>query len=320
MNLETLSAFSTQLQKEAVDPRGIMRGVGHFLSETPARTALLGAAGGALAGGTSSDDHLSGALGGAWRGALAGGMVGGLGRVYRDARLLNPQLGGVASVAKHVGGELADFGKRTVHGLTGKLDPSQIGMASSRTALKEGDLLLRRTQDQLRHVTDPAERKQLIDSTLESVRASRAAGREGDRAIELGVTNLPGTVKSLLTGKNRGETAKYLGKQMIGGGGLLGTAMGVGLPLGFGAYDLAQGDESASGGRSVPQKLVNLGVSTATGGLMGGMPVGSQLAAQMGLDQLVMPKVMDVTKSITRRSAQPVQAAPGEGPGRLPVT
>jgi hypothetical protein len=154
---------------------------------------------------------------------------------------------------------------------------------------------------------------------MESVRAARKAGQEGERAIELGVTSLPGTVKALV-GKDRGEAARYLGKQMIGGGGATGVLMGVGLPLGFGAYDLVQGDESGSGGRTIPQKLVNIGAGTATGALMGGMPLGSQLAAQMGIDQLVMPKVMDVTKNLTRRSAQPVPVDPGEGPGRLPVT
>lgn len=199
------------------------------------------------------------------------------------------------------------------------MDPSKIGITSSGSSLREGNLLLRRAQDQLQHVSDPSARKKIVDSVLESVRSARQSGQAGDRAVELGVTSLPGTLKAL-AGKNRGEAAKYLGKQMIGGGGPAGVIMGVGLPLGFGAYDLAQGDESASGGRTVPQKLVNIGAGTATGALMGGMPMGSQLAAQMGLDQLVMPKVMDVTKNLTRRSTQPVPVAPGEGPGRLPVT
>jgi hypothetical protein len=322
MNLETFNAFSAQLQKEAAAvPLSFARGVGRFLSEAPAQTALISSLGGAAVGAAQNEDNrLGGALGGAWRGALAGGLAGGLGRTYRDARLLNPQLGGVRAVAKHVGGELADFGRRTIHGLTGAYNPAEIGMTSTRSALKEGDLLLRRAQDQLKHVTDPAERQQILDSAMASVRAAREAGLQGDKAIEMGVTSLPGTVKALASGKTRGDAAKYLGKQMIGGGGPAGVLMGVGLPLGFGTYDLMQGDESASGGRSIPQKLVNLGAGTATGAFMGGMPMGAQFAAGMGIDKFVMPKVLDVTKNITSRSAQPVASAPGEGPGRLPVT
>lgn len=321
MNLETLNAFSAQLRKEAAAPLSLMRGVGRFLSETPAHTALLSSLGGAAVGAYQNDDNrLGGALGGAWRGALAGGLVGGLGRTYRDARLLNPTLSGGRALASHVGGELADFGKRTVHGLTGAYNPAEIGVASTQAAKKETRLLGARLKDQLQHVTDPAERASLIDAARTSIKSVREGGRAGDKAIQMGVTNLPGTVKALASSKTRGEAAKYLGKQMIGGGGLAGTAMGVGIPLGFGAYDLMQGDESASGGRTVPQKLVNLGVGTATGAMMGGMPMGSQFAAQMGIDQLVMPKVLDATKKLTSRSAQPVTSAPGEGPGRLPVT
>ena len=322
MNLETLSAFSTQLQKEAAAaPLSLARGVGRFLSETPAQTALLSSLGGAAMGAYQNDDNrIGGALGGAWRGALAGGMIGGAGRVYRDARLMNPTLSGGRALAKHMGGELADFGRRTVHGLTGAYNPAEIGMTSTQAAKKETRLLGARLKDQLQHVTDPAERANLIDAARTSIKSVREGGRAGDKAIAMGVTHLPGTVRGLASSKTRGDTAKYLGKQMIGGGGLMGTAMGVGVPLGFGAYDLMQGDESASGGRTVPQKIVNLGVGTATGAMMGGMPMGSQLAAQMGIDQVVMPKVLDATKKLTSRSAQPVTSAPGEGPGRLPVT
>jgi hypothetical protein len=324
MKLEVLEAFSAHLAKEAAEPLSLARGVGRFLSRNPAATAALGSLGGAAMGAYESDGEnvVGGALGGAVRGAVAGGMTGYLGRVYRDARLLNPGMGGGEAFARRLGGSVKNFGKRTVHGLTGMLNPAEAGMQSTLHAKDQARLVSKRLIDEMKYTSDPAARRKLMDDAREEIAGLYRAGKEGDQAIAMGVTHLPGTIKGLASKETRGETAKYLGKQMIGGGGALGTVMGVGIPLGFGAYDVMQGDESATGGRTVPQKFVNLGVTTATGGMMGGMPVGAQLVAQTGIDKLVMPKVMETTNRLVHPRTAVSGEAPvsGESPGRLPVT
>lgn len=294
MNRETFHAFSDEIEKLAAMPASLVR-AGRFLSESPGRTALLGAGLGAAAGAATADegDRLHGALRGALGGAAVGGAAGGAGRAYRDTHLLSPtplSTGqAIAGTAKRLGEGVVRFGKRQIHGLTGAFaDPAQTGIRSSVEAARKTDLVQKRLADRLKDVSDPAKAQKLREAAHSEVSRLKEWGEQGDRALKAGVTSLPGVVRGLATKGKRLETVKALGHEMTGGGGLMsmGGALGVGLPLATGAADLARGDESAQGGRTLAQKAVNVGTNVGMGALTAGMPFGAQMIAGSAADAL----------------------------------
>lgn len=100
-------------------------------------------------------------------------------------------------------------------------------------------------------------------------------------SVRAGITNLPGIAKGLV--RQPKETLKAVGREALSGG-RTGLALGVGVPVALAAPDLAHGDESAQGGRSLRQKVVNLGSGIVGGTLTAGVPVVPQLIGSTGID------------------------------------
>ena len=301
MKLDAIKAFRSALEKEASP----FRAVGRFLSESPMRTALLGAGVGAAGGALTAQpgEGAEGALRGAIGGAVLGGTVGGAGRAFRDTRLLaNRPLGlgeTIAETGRRLGHGLEQGVKRQIHGLTGAYaDPAQTGIRSSHTAAQRVRLLEARARDQLRGA-NPDQAAKIRSALAESIAAAQEEGRQGDAALRAGVTSLPGVVRGL-AGPNRLETLKALGREATGHGGLLslGGTLGVGLPVVSGAADIAAGDESAAGGRSLAQKVVGAGTNVGVGALTSGMPFLSGMAITGAADTLgqalARPKLREV--------------------------
>ena len=246
-----------------------------LLRHTVPTSAAIGAGLGALGGAAGNkEDRFHGALRGAVLGGVSGAAARGLGGAIHDAHLLNPY----ASTTKTVIGGMrramqapVHFAKRQVHGLTGAYAdrPGDIGLRSSATAEKKIDLLRRRHHalggDAAAHT--------------EAIKALREEGRRGDAALKHGLTHLPGLARGLA--KHPKETAKALLHEV---GGARGAAFSVGIPLALSAPDIARGDESAKGGRSMRQKLVGLGTNIAGGAVTAGLPILPQLAGAVAID------------------------------------
>jgi hypothetical protein len=155
---------------------------------------------------------------------------------------------------------LSDFAKRQAHGFTGKFQGS---------------------------MTAPLERKREL-LKLRGADPSKVLGVTEDlarrqRSMKAGITSIPGLAKGLV--KAPGTTAKSLYRE--GMGGKKGLAFAVGLPAAMAAPDLAKGDESATGGRTVGQKLLRHGGSTAGFMLAGGLPIIPQMMALGQADKLI---------------------------------
>jgi hypothetical protein len=177
------------------------------------------------------------------------------------------------------------FGQRQVHGFTGAYskDPGKIGLRGTARSLEKKKLLDARLKDRLKGVKSEAKREKLLKKHEDKIKDLMNEGRLGDRSLEAGVTSLPGIAKGLV--KHPKKTLKSVWSETTGGGSGLGTTMAVGLPVLASAPELAKGDESAQGGRSMNQKLVGLGTAVGGGMLTAGLPVLPQLAAGIGLDE-----------------------------------
>jgi len=261
---------------------GLGRNLGRSIAESPTRTALLGAGVGAAHGYATRGEGESGssaALRGGLRGAAIGGGAGLLGRRYQDTRLLDPSLSGgqaIGATAKSIGRSVKNFGARQLHGLTGAYADraGDIGLRSSATAEKEIDLLRRRAASK---TMTPA-----AASSLEAqIASARSAGQHGDAALAAGITSVPGVARGLTTAP--GRTLRAMGSEIMSGG-RTGAMLGVGLPVAMSVPDLARGDESATGGRSMRQKLVGLGSGVTAGALTSGLPVIPQIASSMAFE------------------------------------
>lgn len=283
-----------------------------FLSKSPARTALIGSGIGAAAGAIKAPpEEREGAIfRGALQGAALGGAAGGIGRGVRDYRLLNPKKKGLdaaTGAAKHIGTGVLNFGRRQVHGLTGLGNPDAIGMAGNATAKKQVKMLGLRAQDEIKHAPRAAHTK-IRDALKTEQKEVLEAGRHSQMLQDGGVTSLPGTVKGLWKGKTRGKTLKAMGKAFTHGPG--GLAASVGLPAMFHAPDLIRGDESATGGRTMGQKVFSAGRSIAIGGSIAGMPLIPQMVAGTALDSGA--EALE-NRFMRRRNPTP-HLAPGEEP------
>ena len=272
--------------------------IGRFIAHNPAATAGIGAGVGALAnvgrealkGNEQPKSYVGAALRGAVAGGALGGAAGGIARAGRDTMLLHPELKGLDVAKKTVGraGEgISNFAQRQLHGLTGygsqdKAYLDRIGIAGSGPSRDRAKLLNLRAQDELANLPQGASLKDYVarekgteaihKNLHEAVRGVAQEGQVGDRFHELGMTSAPGAVKAMAT--NPREASKAIWNQLRAGG-KTGIALGLGVPVAATAGSLARGDESATGGPSMHEKLVR-GVANVGGGLLfGGLPIAS---------------------------------------------
>lgn len=292
MNLAVFQLFKNEVEKVAAPPL-------HLLYRRPLHTALAGAGLGAAYGAATAED--GDRIGGTLRGALGGAVVGGAGasagRAMRDTQLLAKRpltaLETVKGTGKRLGEGVVQGVKRQLHGLSGAYaNPAETGIQSSHLAKRREALVRARAADEGVRSSGKA-----LKSEIANI---RAAGRQGDESLAAGTTSLPGVIRGL-AGPARAHTARVLGREITGRGGLLslGGALGIGLPIVSGAADIAQGDESATGGRSLAQKVVGTGTNVGVGALTAGMPfMAGQLVSGTAdaLGQIVTrPKRREVT-------------------------
>lgn len=289
-----LQAMRDEIEKLA-GPSGVLRSMARFATESAGHGALVGGGLGAALG--AYRDRSQGGSG--WRGALAGGVAGaglgaaagGLGRAYRDTKLLNPALSNAQAVGA-TGSRMAEglkrFGRRQVHGFTGRYadQPGAMGMGNAR-AYERANLEYLRFKDLAQHAK-PGELAAKAPDAAARIKHIYAEGSRSQGMLNAGITNLPGIAKAL-TGPNRGQTAKQLWHAATGGS-RLGTTAAVGIPAAAGALDLARGDESSKGGLTKMQKVRNLGVTTGAGLLTGGLPILPQLATITATESLLHKK------------------------------
>lgn len=232
--------------------------------------AGVGATGGAISGAASEDGS---AVGGALRGALIGGALGAGGgavaRSAQNAKLLNPALTNaqaLGQVGKNVGQGLKDFGIRQLHGVTG-LKEDAVRDSIRRRAAKSRQIHKARLKRDLAKAT-PENRDRII-ADYEKIRATARSNYERDMAaLDSGITSLPGIAKGLV--RDPKATAKAMWDRSTGGT-RTGAAMTLGFPVALTAPELLKGDESATGGKGIGQKLVNAGTAVGAGVATGGL-------------------------------------------------
>jgi len=274
-------AYRAMSEKLAAMP-AVARTAARWLTNSASRGALVGAGLGAAHGAATNQEPgggLHSTVRGAVRGALLGGAAAGTGRAFRDVRLLNPSMtAGQAAAATVQGGAKAvqNFGKRQVHGLTGTYDPTTIGMNSSASKFRDNQLIFARRRDAMAHGEKAITHRQALEQSAALV----DEGRRGDANIRAGITSIPGIARGLA--HRPGETLHAVKNEVLSGG-RMGKAIAT-IPLAQGAYDVSRGDETATGGRNIKQKLVSAGVNTLGGALVSGLPVVPQIAAMTGFD------------------------------------
>lgn len=268
--------------------------VGRFIAHNPGTAAGIGAGAGAAlnvgreaVSGDPNKNYLGAAVRGAAVGGALGGATGGIARAAHDTMLLRPELQGAGNIAKataqRMGQGVSNFGQRQFHGLTGYGGKDQayldrIGMAGSNTSASKARLLNLRAENQLTHMKNPsAAAVEKVHGGLHSAVSGIAQeGQIGDRMRSLGMTSAPGAIKAMATNPREASRAVW---EQLRSGGRLGVAAGVGLPAAMTASSLARGDESATGGQTVGEKLMRGGANIGGGLLFGGLPVASQMLA-----------------------------------------
>ncbi len=274
-----------------------------FLSRSPGTGMMLGAGVGAAAGGLKTPQEGQSRLGNAFWGGVGGATVGGgagsFARNFRDAKLLAAADGGktltnmqaAGGALRRMGGGISNFTKRQIHGVTGAFDHDAIGMAGNATSARKVKLLNLREADELAHA--PAARHDAIKADFKGqVDAELKAGRGAQELADAGLTTAPGLVRALAKGETRGRAVKAMGKAMLYGPG--GWKATVAAPLALSVPGLLKGDETATGGQSMGQKVVGLGTMLGTGAVFGGMPIIPQMVAgeavTRGANRLVRPR------------------------------
>lgn len=267
--------------------------VGRFIAHNPGTIAGIGAGLGAAAGAgrealkdPGERNYISGIGRGAIAGGLLGGATGGIARAAHDTMLLRPELRGAGNIAKataqRAGQEASNFAQRQFHGLTGYGSKDQayldrIGMAGSSTSMAKNKLLHLRAENMASH--SPAKATKILDDAAEQMRGVAQEGVVGDQLRHLGMTSAPGAVKAMAT--NPREASKAIWNQLRSGG-KLGIAAGVGLPVAMTGASIARGDESATGGQTVGEKVLRGGANIGGGLLFGGLPiVANQIAGNL---------------------------------------
>lgn len=306
-----LRSFRHEMEKLAFPGSALLRQGARWVTDTGAmRGGLLGAGVGAVSGAASGAGTEDGALAGAVRGALQGGAIGAAGgaagRAFRDARLLNPSLsnlGAAGQVVKNFGTGVANFGRRQLHGVTGAYKDrlGDIGMDSVSKSKRLIDRERLRLADRLKDVAPgSAQAAKLREATEETIKRLAEQGQRGQALIDVGGTSIPGLVKGMANKETRGKLTKALWDRAAGKG-PAGAAMAVGMPVAFDLPDIAKGDESATGGKSLTQKLTNtagrVGASIATAGL----PILPNIAAWSGAD-VVTDAPFNLAKKMRERN------------------
>lgn len=262
---------------------------------------MIGAGIGGAAGAMSADEgnRVSGAIHGALRGGAIGGLGAGVGRAYRDTRLLAASknqplsaMGAVVPTAQRLGRQAMNFGKRQWYGATGMGNPDDIRMAGNATSARKARLLDLRAADEMAHAPSLEAKEKLRQNAQSAVKSELESGQRSQALQDAGVTNVPGMAKALWDPQKRRMALRAMGRTMADGPG--GIGLSVGLPVAFSAPELLRGDESAQGGKSMTQKVVGLGANLATGAAFGGMPIVPQLAlgtaADMGVQRAFRPR------------------------------
>lgn len=108
-----------------------------------------------------------------------------------------------------------------------------------------------------------------------------------------GISSIPGIARGLANSQTRGATARNLGSFMLHGGAPGGSLKQrafnytmAGLPVAMAVPGLMRGDESATGGQTRTQKVLNLGLNTAGSVLTAGMPIVPQMIGSLGVGAL----------------------------------
>lgn len=275
--------------------------IARFMTQSPLRGAAIGAGVGAASSALqhNEDGSRKSLLRGAVRGAAVGGAAAGLGRAYRDTRLLDPSataLGAMGSTVRRLGSDVANFGRRQVHGFTGHYNPEAIGMHGVGHAERKVDLLKRRMLDDAKHT--PGQAAKLEQQFQSQAAAVRNQGVQAQRSRDAGLSTLPGAAKALWNPSSRGKALRAMGSAVSSGAGVGGAALTVGVPVAMQAPSLLRGDESAQGGPSMKRKLVGLGGSIAAGSMVAGLPFLPQLVAGSAIDAGVQ-KITDPRRKQT---------------------
>ena len=246
----------------------------------------LGAGVGAAASATMAapGERRGAALRGALLGGGAGLTLGGLGRAYRDTKLLQPSLQTtgqrIGATAARMGRGVTNFANRQIHGLTGHMNHDAIGMAGNATAARKARLLRARMADDIAHAA-PVRADAITKGYQGQIKGVLEEGREAQHLADAGVTHLPGLVRALGTRGKRVQAFKAMGKAVSTP---LGLGLGVGLPVAMSVPELRRGDESAHGGHTMGQKLRHLGSNVAGGIAFAGMPIIPQMALGIAAD------------------------------------
>lgn len=268
---------------------GFLSSAGRLIAHNPWAVTGIGAGLGAAAGAgreafraPEERNYLRGALRGGAAGLGAGAVVGHGGAAMRNTMLLRPELSGFGNIAKatgqRIGTDASHMAQRQFHGLTGYggrdaayLD--RIGIAGTHTARQEADLARKQFMDR---VPRGGHSHEDILAHTQHLQGIREQGAVAQKFRDLGMTSLPGAAKAVVT--NPREASKAIWNQMTGGGGTLGKVIGVtgvAMPAALGARDIARGDESATGGRTVGEKVLGTAADVGTGLLTAGMPLGA---------------------------------------------
>lgn len=269
---------------------GLLDAAGRYIAHNPGAIAGIGAGLGAAGNvarealsGNSEKNYLGAGLRGAAIGGLAGAGVGGLGRAARDVQLLHPEISGgkdlALGTAKHLGEGISNFAQRQVHGLTGYggKDPAyldRIGLAGKNVSADKAKLLNMRAEDVIAH--NPSRAGDVSKALHHDVKALHTEGELGQHFRDLGMTSVPGAVKGMAT--NPREASKAIWNQLRAGG-TAGAALGVGIPAAMAVGDIARGDESSTGGRTVGEKVLRAGANVGGGLLFSGVPIVPQVVA-----------------------------------------
>lgn len=233
-------------------------------------------------------NYLGAAVKGGLTGAAVGGTVGGVGRLSRDERLLH-QYGGLLKrkplgagetakrVVKRMGRNVKNFGERQVHGLTGYRFKGDSGLPGKETLKRQLDVMRVRTIDALRKAPDKATKKQILERASKDTKELMERAVEGQKLLDKGLTSAPGVAKGLVTKPK--DTAKALLYER----GKIRPGMAA-LPLAFAAPELARGDESEYGGKTMGQKLINAGTDVGATFALRGLPILPGIAAWQAAD------------------------------------
>lgn len=283
--LHMMRAFQDELEKRAVNPKGLLRSAGSFLKGQAGAAGAgmgVGAAAGGLVGAgvqgyrgyqqakeqgaTTGQALLEGAgkgLGGATRGAALGAGLGGAAGLVGGARarqLAEQAIQGGNPVALS-----ARFGQRQLHSVTGYADKKAIqgmraGSYEAKNRAADAEKKLHNLWGQSN--VDP---KALRQAAMEHQKASKGL-QSAQKAEDMGLTSLPGYLKSLA--KNPIDTVRTGIAEQWRGSGPSGKLMVAGVPV-----LSAAGEAVTPSKQGEPGRLERTGRSFAGGLAFGAAPI-----------------------------------------------